>query len=139
MNKALRIILNILIVIAAIFLAGSILDFIFSVQYATREKEDPAETYKGVFEYMIDHRAYGETIDDDYSDRLDDLVAPAGYEDMYRVAEYAHTDFMTRVYDEKGDSRKAASYREKIKELRSGLGAYEHTADEIDGMIQKAP
>ena len=139
MNKRLKVILNILIVAAAIAFAVGFIDFIESSRYANREVEDPAETYAGVFEYELDHRAYGEIIGSYYSKRMYSFDAPAGYEDMYRIGEYAHTAFMERVYDEKGDASKAASYRDKKESLRKGLGAYEYTAAEIDKKIVEAP
>ena len=139
MNKVLKVILTVLIVIAALFFLVSFVDLVSSIRYAHREMEDPAETYVGVFEYELENRAYGEVMEDYYVRRMDNFTPEPGYEDLYRVAEYAHTAFMTRVYDEKGDSAKAASYREKTKNLRSELGSYEYTADEIDEMISRAP
>ncbi len=139
MNRILRITLNILIVIAAIVLAGCIINMVFSIKYANREVEDPAETYAGVFEYMLEHRAYGEIIDDYYVRRMKSLEAPAGFEDLYLVGEYAHTAFMSRVYDEKGDPGKVSLCNENIERLRRELGSYEYTADQVDEMIRKAP
>ena len=138
MNKKLKVILNILIVAAAIALAVGFIDFIESSRYANREVEDPAETYAGVFEYQLEHRAYGEVISSYYSRRLDSFTAPAGYEDLYRVGEYGHDAFMIRVCDEKKDSKKASSYSQKTEKLRGELGAYKYTADEIDEMIRNA-
>ena len=139
MNKTLRVILNILIVIAAIVFLVCFIDMILSIGYANRRSEDPAETYAGVFEYELKHRAYGEIMGTYYVRRLDSFTPEAGYEDLYRVAEYAHTAFMTRVYDEKGDPKKASLCREKTEMLRDGLGAYEYTADEVDELISNAP
>ena len=139
MNKTLKMILNVLLVMASIGFLICFIDLMFSIQYANREVEDPAETYAGVFEYELENRAYGEIMGDYYVRRMKSLDPPAGYEDLYRVAEYAHTAFMTRVYDEKGDSGKASLYREKTGTLRKGLGSYEYTADEIDDMIKRAP
>jgi len=138
MNKTLRVILNILIVIASLVLLVYIVDMISSFKYANREVEDPAETYAGVFEYLLDHRAYGEITDDYYCQRLDNWTPKAGYENLYKVAEYAHTAFMTRVYDEKGDKEKAALCREKTDSMRKDLGDYKYTADEVDTMIEKS-
>ncbi|MBR5406602.1 MAG: hypothetical protein IK111_03055 [Lachnospiraceae bacterium] len=139
MNKKLRVILNILLVAASIAFLISLVNLIASIGYANREVEDPAETFAGVFAYELDHRAYGEIMGDYYVRRLDRFTPDAGYEDLYRVAEYAHTAFMTRVYDEKGDPEKASLNREKADRLRGELGAYEYTADEVDGLIEKAP
>ena len=139
MNRVLKVILNVLTVIAAIVFAICLIYMISSFIYANRKVEDPAETYAGVFEYELKHRAYGEIMGSYYARRLDSFTPDAGYEDLYRVAEYAHTSFMIRVYDEKGDPGKASLYTEKTGELRKELGPYEYTADEIDGMIEKAP
>ena len=139
MNKILKVILNILIVIAVLAFLVSLVLLAVSIQYANREVEDPAETYAGVFEYKLKHRAYGEIMGDYYADRLDSFTPPAGYEDLYHVGEYAHTAFMSRVYEEKGDSGKASLYREKTESLRKEMGAYEYTADEVDEMIQRVP
>ena len=135
MNKRLKVILNIMIIIAAIVFAVTFLELIASIQYANREVEDPAEVYAGVFEYELEHRAYGEIMGQYYVRRMKSMDPPAGYEDLYRVAEYAHTAFMTRVYDEKGDAEKASLYREKAATLRKELGAYEYTADDVDEML----
>ncbi len=139
MNKALKVILNILIVAASLVFLYWFANMCFSIQYANREVEDPVATYAGVFEYELEHRAYGEVMEDYYVRRLKSFTAPEGYEDLYRVAEYAHTAFMTRVFDEKGDSGKASLYSEKLRSLRKDLGAYGYTAGEIDEMIEKAP
>ena len=137
MNKTLKVILNILIAAASIVFAGCFLNLIFSVQYANREVEDPAKTYADVFEYELKHRAYGEIVEDYHVKRMDNFAPPAGYEDLYRVAEYAHTAFMSRVCDKKGEPEKASLYRDKAEGLRKELGTYEYTADEIDEMISK--
>ena len=137
MNKTLRVILNILLVVAVIAFAISCIDLIFSIQYANREEEDPAQTYAGVFEYKLEHRAYGEVLEDYYSRRLDNFEAPAGYEDMYRVAEYAHDAFMVKVCDGKGDTKKASLYGSRAENIRKELGAYKYTADEVDARLKK--
>ncbi|MBO4373817.1 MAG: hypothetical protein J5829_01805 [Lachnospiraceae bacterium] len=135
MNKILRVTLNILIIITSIAFAAGLLDLLFSIQYANREIEDPAKSYAGVFEYEIKHRAYGEIMGSYYSKRMDSFDPPAGYEDLYHIGEYAHTSFMSRVYEEKGDPQRADSYREKKERLKKELGSYEYTADEIDGFL----
>ena len=139
MNKKIKVILNVLLVMAAIVFFFGVIYLISSFSYKNREKEDPAETYAGVLEYELKHRAYGEVLGDYYAKRLDNFEAPAGYEDLYRVAEYAHTAFMIRVYDEKQDQVKASAFRDKAAGLRNGLGAYEYTADEVEGMLRNAP
>ena len=139
MNKKLKVILNVLIVVAAIAFAISLINLLVSIQYANREVENPADEYASVFEYELKHRAYGEIMSDYYVERLQSFSPTAGYENLYHVAEYAHTAFMIRVYEEKGDSGRAASYREKAESLRRDLGNYEYTADEVNAMLKKAP
>ena len=139
MNKTLKVILNILIVVACLGFLVSFIYLITSIRYKNRDVEDPVETYAGVFDYRLEHRAYGEVLTDYYVHRMSSLTAPEGYEDLYRVGEYAHTAFMTRVYEEKGDAGKVSLMREKAESLRRELGAYEYSADEIDEMIGKAP
>ena len=137
MNKTLKVILNILIVIASIVFVVCFFYLISSIRYANREVEDPSETYKDVFEYEIKHRAYGEVMGNYYVRRMDNFDPPAGFEDLYRVGEYGHTAFMSRVCDENDDKEKATLYREKAERLRSELGAYEYTADEMDKMMSR--
>ena len=139
MNKKLKVILNILIVIASIAFAISLINLLISIQYANREVEDPAKEYAGVFEYQLKHRAYGEIMGSYYAKRLDNFTPAAGYENLYRVAEYAHTAFMIRVYEEEGNAGKATTYKERTTSLRRELGSYEYTADEINEMLKKAP
>ena len=139
MNKKLKVTLNVLIVIVSIAFGIKLVDMICSFGYANRETEDGAQTYAGVFEYDLEHRAYGEIVGSYYAKRLDSFDPPAGYEDLYHVGEYAHDAFMSRVCEEKGDPGKAALYKEKTESVRKELGAYEYTADEIDGMLKNAP
>lgn len=139
MNKKLKVILNILIVAASIVFVVSLIALMGSFLYANRKVADPAETYADVFEYELKHRAYGEIMGDYYVRRMDSFDAPEGYEDLYRIGEYAHTAFMSRVYDEKKDTDKASLCRDKAEKQRGELGSYEYTADEIDEMIEKAP
>ena len=139
MNKAMRVMLNIMIVIAAIVLFFCLVNLALSIQYANREVEDPVKTYQGIFEYELKNRAYGEIMGDYYVRRLSSFTPQPGYEDLYRVAEYAHNDFMIRVFEEKGDTDKASAYIEKKEKLKRQLGAYEYTADEVDEMIKNAP
>ena len=139
MNKAVKIILNILIVVAAIGLFISLILLGESIKYANREQEDPVETEISVFEYDLRHKAYGEVLRGYYVDRLDNYEAPAGMEDIYNVSEYAHYSFMSRVYEEKGDKAKLAANAEKLAGLRNQLGAYSYTADEVDAIIRNAP
>ena len=138
MNKVLKVILNILIVVFSLAFLVSLINLFSSIEYANREVEDPAKTYAGVFDYEIEHRAYGEILGSYYSRRMGSFTPEPGYENLYSVGEYAHAAFMTRVYDEKGDRERSSADMEKIKTLRKEMGDYEYTADEIDKMLQAA-
>ena len=141
MNKAkiAKVILNILIVIASLACLAMLFEMLGSFKYANREVEDPVETGMGVFEYDLKHRAYGEIVGGWYVDRMSSMEAPAGLEPTYRVAEYAHTAFMSRVYEETGDENAAAACAERRENLRSSLGDYGYAADEVDEMILSSP
>ena len=139
MNKTVKVIMNILLVIAGLAFLVSLVVMLGSFGYANREVEDPAEQYRSVFEYKLKHKAYGEVLGTYYTKRLDNFDPEEGMEDIYRVAEYAHAAFMSRVYDEKGDSGRAATNASNMEKLKSSLGAYAYTADEVDEMIRNAP
>ena len=139
MNKAVKIILNILIVVASIGLFISLILLVESIGYAKSQKEDSTETDISVFEYRLENKAYGEILSGCYTDRMSKFDAPAGMEPIYNVSAYAHRSFMSREYEEKGDKDMVASNAEKMNALRNQLGAYSYTADEIDQMIKTAP
>ena len=141
MNKAkiAKVILNILIVIASLACLVMLVNMLDSFKYANREVEDPVETGMGVFEYKLKHRAYGEIVGSWYVDRMSSMEAPAGLEPTYRVAEYAHTAFMSRVYEETGDAEAVRANSERSRNVRNTLGDYEYAADEVDEMIRNAP
>ncbi len=134
-----KVILNILIVIAALVCLAMLAEMMGSFKYANREVEDPAETGMMVFEYELEHRAYGEIVESWYVDRMSSMEAPAGLEPTYLVAEYAHTAFMSRVYEETGDEEAMAANSARREDLRNSLGHYRCTADEVDEMIINAP
>ncbi len=134
-----KVILNILIVIASLVCLAMLAEMIGSFRYANREVEDPAESGMMVFEYELEHRAYGEVVESWYVGRMSSMDAPEGLEPKYRVAEYAHTAFMSRVYEETGDVEAAASNSERRENLRNSLGDYIFAADEVDDMIINSP
>ena len=136
MNKTVKVIMNILLVIAGLVFFVSLIGMISSFGYANRETDDPAETQKSVFEYKLKHKAYGEILDTYYVGRLDSFDAPEGMEDIYRVAEYAHAAFMSGVYAEKGDGDRSVRNSAQMEKLKGSLGTYAYAADEIDEIIQ---
>ena len=139
MNKALKIVLNILIVIASLVFLVSVVELVSSIKYANREQEDPAETYAGIFDYLLDKRSYGEVVGDYHFQRRETFDPAPGYENLFLVGEYGHDAFMARVFEEMGDGTRASACRERMQSLRGELGDYAFTADEIDEMITKAP
>lgn len=139
MNKAVKVILNILIALAGIFLFITLIYLGESIKYANREVEDPVDSNMSVFEYELEHKAYDEIMGHYYSERLSSMEAPEGMEPIYRVAEYAHSAFMKRVYEEKGDADKVSKYSANMERLRNELGAYEYAADDLDGIVRNAP
>ena len=138
MNKKLKIILIVLIVIASVVFIALYIGMNASIRYANRETEDPVETERRVFEYELSHRAYGEVMGDYYSDRLSFFEPQPGTEDIYNVAEYAHTTFMSEVYAAKGDERMIRANAERRQTAKDRLGAYAYTADEIDRLCQSS-
>ena len=132
MNKMLKVILDILIVVACLVFLALTINMVGSFKYANREKEDPIETERSVFEYELRHKSYGEVMNTYYVKRI-------GMEDIYNVAEYAHAAFMSRVYAEKGDDRMSESNALRMETVRNRLGAYAYTAEEVDEVIRNAP
>ena len=139
MNNIVKVILDILIVIACLAFLFLTIEMVSSYRYAHREKEDPIETELRVFEYELRHKSYGEIIDTYYVERMYNFEPQDGMEDIYNVAEYAHAAFMSRVYAEKGDDRMSESNALRMETLRNRLRAYAYTADEVDEVIRNAP
>ena len=139
MNKMMKVVLDILIVIACLAFLFLTIEMVSSHRYAHREKEDPIETELRVFEYELRHKSYGEIIDTYYVERMYNFEPQDGMEDIYNVAEYAHAAFMSRVYAEKGDDRMSESNALRMETVRNRLGAYAYTADEVDEVIRNAP
>ena len=139
MNKMLKVILDILIVVACLVFLALTINMVGSFKYANREKEDPIETERSVFEYELRHKSYGEVMNTYYVKRMYNFEPQAGMEDIYNVAEYAHAAFMSRGYAEKGDDRMSESNALRMETVRNRLGDYAYTADEVDEVIRNAP
>ena len=139
MNKLINAILDILILIAACACIASLINMAGAIRYAHRQSEDPVEKNESQLAYKVRHRAYGEVMSTYYAERLDNLEPQPGMENLYHVAAYAHAAFMSRVYEEKQDQQAARENAQKRENLRSALGDYAFTADEVDEMLQKAP
>ena len=139
MNKRLKIILNIAAVIASVVFIAAFIGMISSFSYRNSEDEDTTEIYLSVFEYELSHKAYGEILNHYYANRMDDMNPPEGLEVVYMTADYAHTAFMSRVYNEKGDTAKETQSIEKLQQIRSNLGDHSYITDEVDDIIRSAP
>ena len=139
MSKRIKIVLNLLIVIAAIVFIVALIDMMGAIRNAHRETEDPVESAERQLAYKVSHRAYGEVMSTYYWKRSDFLEPEPGMEDLYHVAAYAHAAFMSRVYEENRDEQAALDNAGKMERLKKSLGAYAFTADEIDAMIKKGP
>ncbi|MBE5925293.1 MAG: hypothetical protein E7271_12700 [Lachnospiraceae bacterium] len=141
MNKKVKVLLDILIVIACIafVLCLMVVFESYKNEIDRKKKEDPVKQTMSVFEYRLKYKAYGEILDSYYTDKMKSPKAPEGMEDYYKVAEYAHNSFMSRVYAQKGDDKMIKSNAAKLKEQREQLGSYQYTADEIDDIIKNAP
>ena len=132
MNKTVNVIMNILLAVAVLASFVMLIDMIGSFKYLNRETEDPAERESRVFEYRLEHRAYDEIMGSYYTQKMYDFSAPEGYEDMYKVAQYVHTSFMSKVYEETGDNEKLKQCTETAESLRNKLGSYTYVADDVD-------
>ena len=139
MNKKVKVILNLLIAASGIACLCCFVLLVSSIRYANREVEDPSEKAMSTLEYKLKHQAYGEVLSHYYTKRMDNFEAPAGMEDFYHVAEYAHLSFMSRVYEEKQDEGMIRANDEKRKNVKEQLGSYAYTADEVDEIIRNAP
>ncbi|MCR5283533.1 MAG: hypothetical protein K6E18_09200 [Lachnospiraceae bacterium] len=139
MNNKIKILLNLMIVIAAIVFLAMLINMNAAIRYAHRDTEDPVESAQRQMAYKVSHRAYGEVVDTYYWKRSDYLEPPEGMEDLYHVAAYAHAAFMSRVYEESKDEQAVRENAEKMERLKKDLGAYAFSADEVDAMIKKAP
>ncbi len=137
-NKKLNFIFNILLGIAGVAFFICLILYADSVKYKNREKEDPAEAHGRVFEYELRHQAYNEIISHYSADRLSNFEPQPGFEDSYRVAQYAHAAFMSAIYEAEQNESKAKRNDTTRESLKQGLGRYSYTADQIDEIIRKA-
>jgi hypothetical protein len=135
MSKKVKVILDILIVLAAIFCFAACISMISAYKFAQKRDIDEAESDKRVFAYRVEKKAYGKIVSEYYLDRCNSPLPPEGREDLHHVAAYAHAAFMDRVYQTKGDEKKIAESNETLRQCRAELGDYSYTADEVDEML----
>ena len=136
-NKIWNLFMNSLLVMAGIAFVICFFNLIFSFEYKNRETEDTAERHVSVFEYELKHKAYHEILDTYYAQRLNHFEPQKGFEDIYRVAEYSHAVFMSRIYEEEKNENKIKLNDTKREALKEKLGAYTYTAEEVEEAVWK--
>lgn len=97
--------------------------------------EDEAMTMR-VFDYKLKHKAYGEILNSYFTDLYSSMEPPEAIAMTYYVSDYANTAFMRRVYEEKKDAERERACREKLARIRTTLGDYAYTADELDEILK---
>ena len=118
MNKAINVILNIVIAALSVFVLVYFFYIISVFHNAKEQKEKSASEDKtSVLEYELEHKAYDEIIDSYYAKRMYSFEAPEGYEDIYNIGEYCHLSFMLKVYEKEENEDKIALSREKMDQL----------------------
>ena len=135
LNKILKIVLNIAIVIAAFIFIVEASVLKQSGEYANKDMAEEYAGEMGVFEYKLRHKAYGEILKSYFTDRMYSMEAPEELSATYLVASYANTAFLNRIYQEKADKKNMAACDIKMEDIRSELGEYAYTADEIDEIV----
>lgn len=137
-SKVVNVVLNILIVLAGIAFIVCFSFMLTSFKEKNEKKEDPAESYNMVFEYELRHKAYHEIMDSVYALRMKNYEPEKGFENMYNVAEYAHTVFMARIYEAQGNAGKIDLNRSRMEAVKGKLGDYAYTAEDVEAMVDTA-
>lgn len=138
MNKKIKLILNILIAVAAVVLFVCFVDMMGSFKYR-KEQDGKDKTLLNIsgLEYKLRHKAYGELTNFYFTDRYKYMEAPEEESEVaYLVSEYANTAFLRRTYEEKKDEERERACREKLDGIRAKLGDYVVAADEIDEILK---
>lgn len=137
-SKKLNLLFNLLLAVAGFAFFLCLIYLITSIEYKNREIEDPVAADQRVFEYKLKHKAYNEIISSYYTDRLYDFEPKPGYEDSYRISQYAHAAFMRAVYEAQQNESKIMRNETQLESLKSRLGSYSYTADDIEEVLRKA-
>lgn len=137
-NKKLNIFFNLLLGVAGFAFFLCLIYLITSIEYKNREIEDPVAADQRVFEYKLKHKAYNEIISSYYTDRLYDFEPKPGYEDSYRISQYAHAAFMKAIYEAQQDDSEIEKNERRMEILKKELGKYSYTADDIEEVLRKA-
>jgi len=132
MNRPLKVIFNILIVVAAL----GVLLMIFMIKDEIAHNANKEEkNVMSSFDYEVKHRAYGEVTDTYFVYHTKFIELPEDYEETKLTAEYANLSFMLGVYEEKGDDKKAKACSDRMEEIKKQMDKYRFTADEIDKIM----
>ena len=135
-NKAANIILNIIIVVLCIFCFLTFFYMIGSFDYAKEHAENkPSESDLGGLNYDLEHGAYEHVLSSYYTKRLYDYEAPEGYEYTYKISEYCHLTFMSKIYEAQGNDDKLKLCNEKRDAVKDELDSYSYITDEVDELI----
>ena len=135
-NKAANIIMNIIIVVLCIFCFVTFIYMIGSFNYAKEQGEKKStESDLGGINYELEHSAYDRVLSSYYTKRLYDYEAPEGYEYTYKIGEYCHLTFMSKIYEAQGDDSKIKLCEEKREEVKGELDSYSYISDEVDGLF----
>ncbi len=132
MNKTLKVVFNILIVVAAL---GVLLMIFMIKDEVVRNKNKEVKNVMSSFDYEVKHRAYGEVTDTYFVYYTKFIDLPEGFEETKLTAEYANLSFMLGVYEEKGDDNKAKACSDRMEEIKNQMDKYRFTADEIDKIM----
>ena len=132
MNKTLKVVFNVLIVVAAL---GVLLMIFMIKDEVVRNKNKEVKNVMSSFDYEVKHRAYGEVTDTYFVYYTKFIDLPEGYEETKLTAEYANLSFMLGVYEEKGDDNKAKACSDRMEEIKKQMDKYRFTADEIDKIM----
>ena len=135
-NKAANIILNIIIVVLCIFCFLSFIYMTGSFKYAKEQGEKKSsESDPGGINYELEHGAYEHVLSSYYTKRLYDYEAPEGYEYTYKIGEYCHLTFMSKIYEAQGDETKIKLCEEKREAVKEELDSYSYISGEVDGLF----
>lgn len=137
LNKILKTIFNIAIVIAAVLCLLFFVDMKSSFDHAKEHETVDIDSEMGTFNYKLKHKAYSEVVDHYFTDRMYSMTAAEGLEKQYLVAEYANTAFLRRIYAEKNDASAEKRCMDKLDDIRGKLDDYAYTAEEIDSVISQ--
>ena len=135
-NKAANITMNIIIVVLCIFCFVTFVYMIGSFNYAKEQGEKKStESDPGGINFELEHGAYDRVLSSYYTKRLYYYEAPEGYEYTYKIGEYCHLTFMSKIYEAQGDDSKIKLCEEKREAVKGELDSYSYISDEVDGLI----